>query len=178
MVVVDLESTGLDTARHVPLEVAALNVSTGERLVFVPFVPMHSIAEAEPEALAVNRYFERRLFVEMLDPERTEDAYRALGEMLLGNTFAGANPAYDSAMLLPYLAAVGYSQPWHHRLADISAFAAAALHIPPTELPGLSSVCEKLGVVNSDPHSALGDVLATASCFAEIQHTWPVEVPF
>lgn len=163
LVVVDCETSSL--ANPVALEVAAVNVDTGDELVFVPHVSSQTLAMADPVALQINRYFERGVFNHMcVSPEATKVAFAELGKMLLGNTFAGSNPAFDAAVIHKYTEAV-----WHHRLADLSAYAAGRLGIDPGELPGLNAVCDLLGVVNTDPHSALGDARATAECFRRLR---------
>lgn len=173
LIVVDLETTSLNTKTAVPLEVAVVNVTTGEQFEFVPNVPMEVIGTADPTALAINRYFERRVFEERLGVNETEEAYGRVADMLEGNTFAGANPRYDAAVLLRALAESDFEidvEPWHYRLADLSAYTAGALGLDANETPGLSKCCELLGV-ELDPavaHTAIGDALATAECFRVI----------
>ncbi|MDG3012484.1 3'-5' exonuclease [Rhodococcus sp. D2-41] len=167
LIVVDLETTHLDTSKAVILEVAAINVTTGEELAFVPAVTPEQLAAADPEALAVNRYFERKVFRGALDTQLTTTRYLQLSKMLSGNTLAGANPRYDAAVLHGALRAwIGVdTEPWHFRLADITSITAGALGIDPAHLPGLRRCCDLLGVENLEAHSAYGDALATAECF-------------
>ncbi len=180
LIVVDTETTGLDTSFHVPLEVAAVNVDTGEHMTFVPQTPRGAFDQAAGDALQINRYFERGLFAARLNYEATWRAYADLWKMLEGNTFAGSNPAFDAAMLLRGVDvtrmeagmwddSIPHRAPWHHRLADLSAYAAGILEYPPTELPGLNLVCQAVGVENDAPHTALGDALATAECFRRLR---------
>lgn len=163
-IVVDLETTSLDTATCSILEVAAFNEQTGETLRFVPYVESGELANAQPIALSINRYYERRLFEEELSGADTRVELRKLSEMLRGNTLGGSNPRFDAAVLKRVIGEV-----WHHRLADLSAYTAGALRLLPTEMPGLEKCCELLGVVNANPHSALGDVMATVECFQAIE---------
>lgn len=174
--VVDLETTSLDTEKAYILEVAAVNVETGQEIYFVPFVRRSVYGAAEPEALTVNRYFERRLYKQMLNEHYTAQAYKDLAYALGGNTLAGSNPTYDAAVLSRAFIDVTAGsdrvtidpKPWHYRLADLAAYAAGALGLPPTETPGLAKVCELLDVTNEDPHSAMGDARATAECFRRL----------
>ena len=159
-IIVDIETTSLDVETCAILEVAAINMDTGETWRFVPYVESQDLANAQPVSLSVNRYYERRLFGEELGGADTRDAYRKLAGMLGGNSLGGSNPRFDAAVLKRVIGEV-----WHHRLPDLSSYAAGVLGLPITELPGLSEVCELLGIVNHEPHSALGDVTATAACF-------------
>lgn len=162
IVVVDTETTKL-TPDAVVLEIAALNMTTGEEFRAVPYVTAQQLVNADPEALAINRYYERRVFADMLeDSAANNNAFAWLRTMLDGKTFAGCNPAFDS----PFIVKLIGGQVYHHRLWDLSAYAAGVLGLD--ELPGLHKVCELLGVENEDEHSALGDVRATAECFRRL----------
>jgi DNA polymerase-3 subunit epsilon len=168
LIVVDVESTGLDPKVHIPIEVAAINVDTGEMLSFVPHLAPDMLAQADPNALRINRYFERGVYRAALSEQETADMYDGLWAFLRGNTFAGANPRFDMSMLI-----AGYSrlvcgevvEPCHHRLADVSSYVAGALGLYPGAIPGLVDCCERLGVTNESEHSALGDAQATVDCF-------------
>lgn len=161
IIVVDLETTGLHRGADI-LEVAALNMTTGKEFHFVPYFDPSRIDRDNLKALQINRYFERGVWEAMCTPEGTSQNFRYLKGMLQDNTFAGSNPAFDAGLL------AGKVWGWHHRLLDLSAYAAGVLGIPPNELPGLQAVRELLGVVNEDEHSALGDVRATADCFRKL----------
>ncbi|QFG08906.1 DNA polymerase III [Mycobacterium phage MalagasyRose] len=188
LVVVDLETTGLHDDAAI-LEVAAVNVDTGEELHFVPFLAPEALAKAEPKALQINRYFERGLFEQALTAERTMDSYRQLQVMLRGNTFGGSNPAFDSALVAraviaievswlsspkrhappPYVETVG--RVWHHRLGDLAAYAAGPLGIDVRELEGLDQVLGRLGMeaLGDGRHTALGDARATVAAFMALE---------
>lgn len=161
LVIVDIESTGLGTAFHWPLEIAAINLTSREELHFVPFIPASALGDANPQAMQVNRYYERGVWKDMLpNLDANQKHYNTLAEMLQGNTLGGANPRFDAAILARFV-----GEPWHHRLADVSAYAAGVLGLPLGDLPGLDKVCDALGVTNAEAHSALGDARATAECF-------------
>jgi DNA polymerase-3 subunit epsilon len=164
LVIIDLETTGLNVATCQPLEVAAINTVTGEELTFVPFVTKSALSEAEPMALKVNRYYERGVWEEMLPDEDTNrQYYGTLADILKGNTLGGSNPRFDAAVLSRFTGEV-----WHHRLADIANYAAPAMGRPPHNLPGLADVCKHFDIVNHEAHSAYYDAQATAACFREL----------
>lgn len=168
LIVVDVESTGLDPKVHVPIEIAAINVDTGEVLSFVPYLSPNMLVLADPDALRINRYFERGVYKKALDEQGTANMYLGPWEFLRGNTLAGANPRFDAAMLVSghdRFTTAKVEEPWHHRLPDVSSYVAGALGIYAAELPGLADCCERLGGVNDVEHSALGDAKAAAECF-------------
>lgn len=172
LIVVDTETTGLDINKHVVLEIAAIDTVTGEEFHFVPYVTRASLSGADPIALATNRYYERKVFEQELTREDTLEHAHKLIEMLQGNTLGGPNPTFDAAMLTKFFGTFVGSEvatPWHHRLADLAAYAAGALGLAPADLPGLHRVLEELDIINEDEHSALGDARATAAAFAALQ---------
>lgn len=170
LIVVDCETTGLGADARI-LEIAAINATTGEELYFVPHLSRQEIAYADPEALAINRYYERRVWEHMLDEESTHNEYLKLQEMLTENTFGGSNPRFD-AQLVERQPRIGGVAPigavWHHRLADVSAYACGALGLDPAEPPGLADICKQLNIPAPD-HSAYGDATATVECFRKLR---------
>lgn len=165
IIVVDVETTGLDPERHTVVEVAWYNLTTWEHGCFVPpHNPNKVLADAEIRALQVNRYLDR-----LADAEQDDGtAARILANHLHGNILAGSNPAFDAVFLrdlFDYYYRDMVVPRWHHRLLDLSAYAAGVLGIPPAELPGLSTVCDLLEADNVAPHTAAGDCAATAACF-------------
>lgn len=187
LIVCDVETTGLTVGFHSVVEVAAINVTTGEELYFVPALPQGALDAADGKALKLNGYFARDVYAHRLSTEAANKYWHQLWNWLEGNTLGGSNPTFDAAMLNSAAAwsteppgSVSYGQsgkeylpqlpasPWHHRLADLSAYAAGALNLPPTELLGLAAVCERLKVENDCEHSALGDARATAECFRKL----------
>jgi DNA polymerase-3 subunit epsilon len=162
LIIVDTETTGLQPNAAV-LEVAAVNVVTGAELHFVPYITPETLHDADPKALQINRYYERGVFEQTFNQMDTNSAWFKLRRMLDGNTFGGSNPTFDANHVK-----LETGEVWHHRLADLSPYAAGVLGIPVTELPGLNVVCDALGVVNQEAHSALGDARATAECFRKL----------
>ena len=168
LIVVDVETTGLNYTIHKIIEVAAINTRTGEVIAFCPAIDALNLGNADGGALQVNRYYERGAWRHRLTGEATNAQYKKLSEMLEGNTFGGCNPTFDAEFLTEASRQHLSTRPWHHRLADLSAFAGGALGIPPNELVGLADICERLGVDPGMSHSALDDAKATAECFERL----------
>jgi len=170
--VVDVETTGLDRTRHVPVEVAAVNLKTGREIYFVPFVTSEALGNADPEALRIHRYYERALYRDKLAKTPTLNCYHDLFGVLEGNTLGGANARFDADMLIAGYenvrgadTATSRREPWRYRVSDLSAYTAGVFALDPAKIPGLAACCELLGVTNSAEHTALGDARATAECF-------------
>lgn len=176
-VAVDLETTSLDTRKAYPLELAAVEVVVddpgvyvGRVHAFVPHTDRSVINAADDDALAVNRWFERRLYRRMSSPTSTVEAIDVLCDMLDGATLVGANPAYDAAVLWRWLSTRTDldSPPWHFRLYDVEVATAAALGLD--AVPSLAK-CADLFSLDTDPsvaHTAAGDAFLTADVFTAV----------
>ena len=178
-VAVDLETTSLDTSIAFPLEIAAVSFDphtpgTYEHLEnFVPYHERHVVNQAEPEALTVNRYYERRLYRDMLDQVATDHAIDRLVDLLDGATLVGAHTAYDAAILWQWMRDrrpdLGRA-PWHFRLYDVEVAAAALLGLD--EIPSLKKAAGMFGLTFATltgAHTAYGDAcLAADVCSAVI----------
>lgn len=160
LIIVDVETSGLRSGFDIPVEVAWLDTSTGESSCFVP---VHDsdwvLTYGDPRALEINGYRER---LRNAPQDRDEEEFQNLAHRLRGNTMGGSNPTFDWDMLR---GRYGHRIQRHHRLADLAAYAAGALGTPVTNLEGLEAVSTKLKVFNEAPHTAMGDVTATARCF-------------
>jgi DNA polymerase III alpha subunit (gram-positive type) len=165
-VVVDVETTGLDPAEHVVVEVAWWCLETGEKDRFVPPHGDFEMRDAMVQALTVNGYYDRGLD----NPsgwDRDGTALHRLHEVLQGQTLVGANPLFDIAFLGPLFAGAGLAvQPWHYRVLDVEAYARGVLGLD--YMPSLSRVCELLAVEPGD-HTAAGDVAATGWALLELE---------
>lgn len=178
-VALDLETTSRNPYHAVPLEVAAVeyNPSTesvdhyGQTIEFVPFHDRNSLYAAEPGALAVNRYYERRLFDHMSSREESLDLAFGLVDLLDGATLVGANPAYDAIVLRNYLSVLtGRSDPpWHYRLFDVECATAAIRGLP--AIPSLSKCLDEWDIqpLAASSHTALGDCYAVLHVFHAIR---------
>lgn len=161
IVVVDVETTGLRPI-DVCVEVAWWDLTTDERDQFVPAHDMEWVAEnGQPDALELNGYAHRIATAVMDDGA----ALLRLQHALRGQRLAGANPAFDAGHLTRLFTAAGlHPAPWHHRLLDLSAYAAGVLGLDPSDPPGCAGVCDLLGIPAGD-HTAAADVEATGLAF-------------
>lgn len=165
IVVVDCESTGL-RSEDIAVEIAWWNLTTGER---GNFIPPHDeswvLRFGEERALEINGYRDR---IEGKPQDDDMEVVR-LHRVLEGNVLAGSNPTADAGWLAKLFEARGLDPvaPWHHRMWDLSAYAAGVLGL--TELPGLWGTCQLLGIdPEDDVHAAEAGVATTGLCFLEL----------
>ena len=169
VVFVDTETTGLDARRHQMVEVAWAEVEGPIHEARV----RHSLLNADPKALEINRYWERGLH-NSATWWRDEDA---LAEILTA-TFEGAllcssNVDHDKRFIDAWL--YDYEPhddppPWHHRPVEIGSFVAGALRLPvPASLHDTVERLRARGHTISEPdHTAAGDVRATRDCYLAV----------
>lgn len=148
-VYLDIETTGLDWLTHDVVEIAWA-VDDGD---IKAFTPEHTLQNADPRALELNGYFERELA--WSTGHHSVASYELLTE-LRGATVVGSNPAFDTAFLRRKLGVAV----WHHRLFDVSAYAAGLFG--GDKLNGLAIIAEELrdrGYSIDEPdHTARQDV--------------------
>lgn len=164
LVVVDAETTSLNTDVGRAVEIAWWNLTTDRRGYILPLVASWDLAAADPESLEINGYYKRGLDKASKSPR---EAVEELRRELAGHTLAGSNPAFDAAMLNhTFRQSMEWGNPWHHRFWDLAPYAAGVLGLD--ELPGLAKVCDLLDVEPGD-HTAENDVTATGLCFKALQ---------
>jgi DNA polymerase-3 subunit epsilon len=149
LIYLDCETTGLDPFMHDVFEVAyATDTTMAVRSLSLP----HTLEAADPQALKLNGYFERGFYMDRHAVLWREELLNALR----GATIVGSNPAFDAAFLRRKLGVAV----WHHRLFDVSAYAAGVLGLD--DLPGLAKLGEALrerGYDIPEPdHTAAKDV--------------------
>jgi len=152
LIFLDVETTGLDPARHEVWELAYAREDGPVR----SFQLAHSLTWADEEALRINGYRERI-------GRESKGHDPSLMTILAGATIVGSNPAFDTAMLRARWRAA----PWHHRLINV---AEGAMWLFGWERPkGLADVRTALmerGYDIPEPdHTAAGDVEATRATY-------------
>lgn len=123
----DCETTGLDPFLHDPWEIAVILRHDGHDDEHI-FRIEPDLTNADPEALRMNRYYERTS-----DPawkwDDREDAARRLHTLLDGAVLIGSNPAFDAEMLTHLLGRYfDQPRPWHYRTIDVVTLAAGSLY--------------------------------------------------
>lgn len=158
----DCETTGLDARIHQPYEVCIWREDWEHPNTFgLP----HTLEYADPMALKIGRYWERRF--PRTSPTSVAPAPANLAAHLAHHlhdtTLVGSNPAFDAAMLTRFIGA----PVWHHRLINV---AEGAMWLFGWERPkGLADVQEALverghEIPNPD-HTAEGDVRTTRAVY-------------
>lgn len=158
IIVVDVESTGLNIERDIPVEVAWWNLTTGERGQFIPYHDdQWVLANADPVALKVNSYRER---IRDCGQDWDRSAAAVLYAQFGGRAYlAGANAAaFDQWMLAKLWPGAANPRPWHYRIYDIANLADQEFNLG--YLPGLADVCKMLELAPPN-HTAADDVTAT-----------------
>lgn len=167
----DLETTGLDPARHTICEIGL--IKGNETLdKFLELTPAE-MKVADSAALKINRFFERRgpegglPYGEVL--ERGGMEYKDLRQELAlsvaimtdGCILAGNNVKFDQQFLEAWLRRHGACPTWDYHVLDVPTFAAGVLYAcgvyidPPYKSSKISS---NLDILEPDEaHTALGD---------------------
>jgi len=183
LIVLDVESNGLDLTQHVVWEVAWWDLTTGDRATFLPYIndARDFLATADLDALRINRFVDRwtaeyrdrlgysleyaaaglRLLLDRVWPDHKDPETRA--------TMVCANPQFDLAMMSKTMVAHGVTAewapklldqvaPWSYRAHNFASYAAGVLGLDVAHPEGVSSIAARLGIHNDAPHTATGDV--------------------
>lgn len=163
---IDTETTGLDARIHKPWEVCTwLEGEDAPQTLALP----HTLEHADQQALAIGGYWKRAGLARQVADRGS------LARRLLGVTLVGSNPAFDAAMLIPYLG----TAVWHHRLINV---AEGGMWVFGWERPkGLADVaaeCRERGYRIPEPdHTAEGDVRTTRAVYEALRAIRYGEMP-
>jgi hypothetical protein len=177
-VVVDCESSGLRIV-DCAVEVAWWDLSSGER---GRFIPEHDEAwvlkHGEPRALEINDYSGR------IEGEPQDDGTEVarLYRQVEGAALVGSNIRQDAQWLEDMFIGAGFdqprqvdgvdvprpTQPWHHRMWDLSVMAATEFGLD--ELPGLWDICQMLDLEpEGDVHTAESGAITSGLAFGALR---------
>ena len=154
---VDIETTGLDPARHDILEVAVVRVDPDTLQVLEEksvLVQPERLSDADPEALAVCGYsasvWSRAIPLKW--------ALRAIAPLLEDALIAGHNVGFDWSFLEAGFRRAGLPLPRvdYHRL-DTASLAWLLMANDEVDSVSLDAVCEQLDIARPRPHRALED---------------------
>lgn len=161
LVFLDTETTGLDQDKDQVWEIA---YALEDGPVYSSLVE-HSAPRLTAHtwfAFNLNGYFSRWEFPQDGAAYESRAAFeKTLRETLKGATLVCSNPRFDANMLYRRWG----TEPWHHRVWDISAYAAGVFGWD--ELRGLADIAEVCGVKQPD-HTAAQDVATLRECFREL----------
>jgi hypothetical protein len=158
LVFLDTETTGLDPALHEVWEIAW---AIDDGAILSRVLP-HSLATADPEALALNHYWDRFPGEEVdpgLDP--------FLRKQFTGVTIVGSNPAFDTA----FLRARWGVAPWHHRLIAVEsmAFAVFGYEKPKGQAAVAADLRDRGYEIPEPDHTAAGDVATLRAVYTALR---------
>lgn len=168
----DLETTGLDPYRHEILEVGIVLEPEGDVVHFS--MPIYEDM-AEPRALEVNGYYDRREELQAVQVQRTRGA-ELLHEALKDRVLVINNTPFDTAFLRAHLeewGLEGTNQPWYYRTVDVGSLLAGKYGIPaPWGSSALMKACgltvEGLGVDPSLLHTAVADAMLAKAMYEHV----------
>jgi DNA polymerase III epsilon subunit-like protein len=174
VIVVDVESTGLDVWTDYPVEVAWYNLATGERGEFIPQHNRHAtLRHAHPGALKANGYRDRIFADAEFLMDRTSDEAAKLYAQFVDSPgrpyLAGVNAAsFDQFMIAKLWPGMPFAErPWRYRVIDLANMGMQEL--PIDYLPGLSALVDLLELDIPKPdHTAMGDVYTTTLVLVEL----------
>ena len=114
LVVVQVNATGNDPARHVALEVAALSLVSGKSWDFTVPLTQEQLVDADPSTLRMNGYYRRGL-ADRADLSRPLLSGRIadLAGALAGNTLGGTAPEESADFLARLFRSFDIEPRWH-----------------------------------------------------------------
>ncbi len=168
----DIETTGLEPDRHEVYEIGLIvrHPNLPLELEWRWWLPV-DLGRADPMALKVGRFFERRPQQSRTwpgalqwapDSGKVEQATvgevaASVMELTAGAHLVGAVPSFDAAFLGRLLRGNGCCPAWHYHLCDVEALAAGLTQTEPPWDSGKLSAAVGVEPGQFDKHTALGD---------------------
>ena len=162
IVVLDFESTGLNTSTAHVIEIGAVKLVAGTiadslSILVNPKEPL------KPKIVELTGISDNML----ADKETAETAIPKLMEFIGDCPIAAHNADFDGALLRTELRRLGME--WHGPILDTLTFARKLY--PELKTHKLGTLCKNLGVSLKNAHRAVHDAMATAKCLAIMYHT-------
>lgn len=154
----DTETLGLELDHDI-FEIA---YAIGEGEVVTHWVP-HSLKNANPQALELNKYWDRSAHYIV---DRGIDVM--LPPVFEGRTVVGANPSFDTYRLQMRWGKLT----WKYRMIDVESQALSVLGLPrPVGLHTLvQMLCDRGFQIPENDHTAAADVLAVREVYRALRH--------
>lgn len=157
---VDVETTGLDPERNEIWELALL---CGEEE-YHRYLPI-TAALADPDALRMNRYYERHPAHAGPDPSgatwtppNPADVGQEVARLTAGAHLVGLNPAFDATFLGAFLRRYEAVPAWEYHLVDVLPLVAGRFRVrPPWRSKDLSHLLGIAPPLQGERHTAVGD---------------------
>ena len=162
ILVVDVETTGLDPAKDTVVQIAACKLNGGVRLDDHPFVtyvrPETRISDTA-EAVHGLKLTDLRTAPAIAEAIRAFDEYAPSDAILCGH-----NIAFDAAFLKAAYTSAGIRFPFDYHLLDVWSVSFFLLETQRIKLNphNLTALCDLYGIPRGHKHDALEDVRATA----------------
>ena len=152
----DIETTGLDPYNDEIVEIAYLReYADPEALLKCNFSLEIDEKQANPEALKINRYWERKPDLLDIRMANSAAAYKLVVD-LKDHIIVGNNPTFDLTFLTQFLRKWGWKPTWHYRPLDVGSMAQGRLQargvLPTAEIANTFNV-----PLPQNQHSALAD---------------------
>lgn len=162
LIVVDLETSGLDPVKHEILEFACFNEKKGSHHSFK--IKPRNIETASERALEINGYSEEA-WKDAMEPE---DALHRINELLTGGIYLGQNIPFDLRFLNASFDRYGIKSLLGRRHVDTMTLAYE--HLVPLGINSLSlgTICEFLDISNEGAHTASADVFRTYEVYRKL----------
>lgn len=168
---IDIETTGFNVEKHEIIEIACVIVKQNNGALgsvveeFELKIKPEKIADADPEALAINGYNEAGwMFAVSL-----EQAMKMLSEKTKDCIMVAHNIAFDYSFIAKAFATTNIPDQMFYAKIDTISFALAKLHNDQTVTRySLGSLCERFGIINERAHTALADTRATVEVYRKL----------
>lgn len=165
--ILDVETTGLDPAKHEIIEIAVKSPHG----TFHSLVKPQRLGQAEPKALELNGY--------AANPDRwhnapmIEEVLPKVMAHLEGCLMVGHNVSFDKGFLAAaHEQTFGKGLPFYHAFDTVTL---AMEHLPDLGRFNLNVVCTVLGVTNEGAHTALADVLRCEKVLHKLLMAGPID---
>jgi len=173
LVFFDIETSGLDPAKHEMLELAAVRLDIGsldEVAIFEARIFPEHIETGTPEALAVNGY----------SPELWGKTAFSITHALTSFveichdhvTLVAHNPVFDWAFVRPALAKHGLLASVDYHVIDTASLAWPIAMSGAIDRVKLAVVCDHLGIDNTGEHRALADCRRAAEAYRRMMRMY------